>query len=788
MSLLTLLRGWAAAETPPINDNPLFDGTLKVYIGGTNAAGVNTGGLDVPAAACVSRSWGNTNPGGFGDAGLRLAAPPASAPFSATGGTKSVDGAYTVHKFTGSGTLVCTGSIAGKVLRIGGGAGGSSGGGGAGGVIPEEDVVLAGSMPVTVGAGGAGANPNAANGTAGGDTTFAGTTAKGGGYGGSYWTAGGNGGNSGAGPGGAGGNGIVVVRYLTSPSPWAPYDPLVVKGAAVLVTHGTDPIVELYEGEITNDVSHATIQGGQAFYDVTCAGLWWKAGQRKDYCQVFADDDTAQWFALDDNAKSFATNTDGMVEIRLEKGQSAKANKPCSLYYWLDGGMGDPAGYVQDILGTLRVDVGTVAGNWHAWLSGGDTPWDASGSWTTIDIWDVAHGNATVTAGTPYYNGANKRCLRLQLYSDAVVASVNDDKVITLARLSLVASAASAGGTMTAISKESPAIVTLASHHLKAGDRIGVYASDSVASIDGWQRVATTPTTDTFTMTGVNVTGSAGTTGYVETARTVDDAMAEIAVATGLATSSDLQADKIGNANWSLNTRPHTTRASAIETFAMTNVNPIDYGFWDDGVFYCQDRAVSIPAANDYLIDSNGPGIDFNVVAATEDSPTVVKVLYLFRDVDGGSATMPDGTLLSVYRPSAPTWTDASVVVDVWDQWADLLMTTAQANDLGDQILAWLDDNQYQGTITIATPTITRRDTATKLLAYVRAGDYIEDSNLATGPLMITGYSMDPDSGVATLSIGENVRDFVARLTKARPQVGSGSGIPGAHPPKPGHR
>ena len=54
------------------------------------------------------------------------------------------------------------------------------------------------------------------------------------------------------------------------------------KGDRVKMTHGSTPVT-LYEGEVTNDVSHAVIEGGEAYYDVTCAGLWWKAGRRGEW-------------------------------------------------------------------------------------------------------------------------------------------------------------------------------------------------------------------------------------------------------------------------------------------------------------------------------------------------------------------------------------------------------------------------------------------------------------------------------------------------------------------------
>lgn len=117
------------------------------------------------------------------------------ASFSAIGGTKTTDGAYTVHKFTSSGQLVCIGTTEAEVLVIAGGGGGGKaepngggdggGGGGAGGYVWAPAEILNGTIEVTVGNGGAGSTANANKGTSGQDSVFGGIRAKGGGGGGS---------------------------------------------------------------------------------------------------------------------------------------------------------------------------------------------------------------------------------------------------------------------------------------------------------------------------------------------------------------------------------------------------------------------------------------------------------------------------------------------------------------------------------------------------------------------------------------------------------------------------
>lgn len=133
-----------------------------------------------------------------------------STPFSATGGTITTSGGYTIHTFTSSGTFSVTGSGFVDVLMFGGGGasgggnggiGRGTGGGGAGGYVLSYNVdVSIGNLPVEVGNGG---TPySAAAGGNGGNSTFSGLTAIGGGGGG---TPNGTGRSGGSG-GGAGGN------------------------------------------------------------------------------------------------------------------------------------------------------------------------------------------------------------------------------------------------------------------------------------------------------------------------------------------------------------------------------------------------------------------------------------------------------------------------------------------------------------------------------------------------------------------------------------------------------
>ena len=128
-------------------------------------------------------------------------------PLSATGGTITYSGDYTIHTFTASGTFTPNENGNVQVLVIAGGGGGAGGpagaGGGAGGFVYSASFAITPqAYTVTVGAGGNGGAGYSA-GTNGSDSVFGSITAVGGGRGPASWQK--NPGNSGgSGSGGSG--------------------------------------------------------------------------------------------------------------------------------------------------------------------------------------------------------------------------------------------------------------------------------------------------------------------------------------------------------------------------------------------------------------------------------------------------------------------------------------------------------------------------------------------------------------------------------------------------------
>ena len=139
-------------------------------------------------------------------------------PFTATGGTITTSGGYTMHTFTSTGQTF-TPNIAGNVEILvvagGGGGGGSTGsygggaGGGAGGYVYNASLALTGqAYTVVVGGGGGGASNT--GGSSGSNSSFSTLTAIGGGGGGGGGSAGSTTGLIGGSGGGAGYNGYAL--------------------------------------------------------------------------------------------------------------------------------------------------------------------------------------------------------------------------------------------------------------------------------------------------------------------------------------------------------------------------------------------------------------------------------------------------------------------------------------------------------------------------------------------------------------------------------------------------
>jgi hypothetical protein len=140
-----------------------------------------------------------------------------------------------------------------------------------------------------------------------------------------------------------------------------------------------------------------------------------------------------------------------------------------------------------------------------------------------------------------------------------------------------------------------------------------------------------------------------------------------------------------------------------------------------------------------------------------EGAPDYVCVLYASDCV----TPYPAGTVLKTYYPSTPD-ADADIHVAVVDA-TDAYLTTSLAGYVGQQYFAWYAANLWEGTVTV-TDTITRVDGAVVPASWIRAGQWVECSDiLGHEPLYVTQCEYDAGSKTAVLTIGTS-EEFVNPL------------------------
>ena len=582
---------------------------------------------------------------------------------------------------------------------------------------------------------------------------------------------------SNSGPGGFGG---ASWRLSTDDDAAGPYHPLLAKGNLVTVTHGDPPVV-LHEGEITGDVSHPIADGGKLYYDVSSAGLWWRAGQRRDFAAVLFDDDVGQWFVSPTAAKGYTLDLDGRIFLAIEAKQATESGKSAGVFYWLLDGMGGQFAAIREFLGVVR---------WSTPVSGGETnitldysvitPFGTgvASPWVNLRTW-VVGATTTGYALRQDLAGLNAKALRLRI----TVPDGTDgfavprefevwDPCVVCAPLREAAIAAISTGNPTTITTAVP-------HGLVTGDRVFIHGANGAPKVDGWRTVTVLSPT-TFTV-AVNVT-TAGTAGTVCRAWRIDEAMAEVvasgelALTTGLAV--DVDTEPVGNVHWNLTARPHESRADTLNRWAMLSPEPFDYGFWDNRTFVIKTIPDPPPADRHFAVDATAAGVDVNVLREAEGVPGTIKLIYAYRahknaeDPDSyKKSNYPDGIEAAVYRPEDMLdRAAADAAVDVWTEFSDVAMTHDEAVDLADQILAWVGSQPASGTVKLTVPYIERADGQGQMLAaYMRGGDRLTITNWpGYEKLPITGVDVDTSNGAVTLSIGETREEFVARLEAAR--------------------
>ena len=186
---------------------------------------------------------------------------------------------------------------------------------------------------------------------------------------------------------------------LDASEPFQPFYASVVRGAVVVVIHnGT----VLFYGEVVNDSSAATVSGGEIYYDIAAGGLYNKAGTRQDFSWVWQDSDNAQWFAKKTASKGAEmTNDEGVLSTAFLKGRDVTSGRGAGWYYWMNGGLGADANFIDHLTMTLADYEGTGYGmdlgsHWEVRFQTSTHPW---GSWSESRYFTAAGYGGPLAAG-----------------------------------------------------------------------------------------------------------------------------------------------------------------------------------------------------------------------------------------------------------------------------------------------------------------------------------------------------------------------------------------------------
>ena len=238
----------------------------------------------------------------------------------------------------------------------------------------------------------------------------------------------------------------------------------------------------------------------------------------------------------------------------------------------------------------------------------------------------------------------------------------------------------------------------------------------------------------------------------------VDQALASIAAELGYA---DQVVEAVGTSLSSLAFLEQTTRASAMEQVAFMHPSEVEW-YWRSGVFHCRPK----PSAPDdrarwYVVDSQR--CSWGVVSDESRRVDYVAVTYQMK----GHATIPQGTPQVVYRPATPS--DPTARVGTLDMTEMGPMTTAAAQDAGDQWLRWNDAQAYVGQVSGFGGSLRTVDGLWVPSCHARNGDWVQPLDLFNvGPLYITAVEVNGIEDVV-LNIGGSEREYAYRPRRVAP-------------------
>jgi hypothetical protein len=551
--------------------------------------------------------------------------------------------------------------------------------------------------------------------------------------------------------------------------PYAPALTGIATDAVVTITHGAGPET-VWVGVICNDPSIG-YAGETAYVTVECEGYLSVARRRQDFCREWSTQSYETFVEHRASNQNYSMTSDGMIEVRAEQETHYKNQSWAGYLVCMNNMLGPLGPSTFEYWGDIAFDYAGNLGSANAWefcvYCGAYADTLATIEATTLICRITGDGGAL--------SGSIARpCFDSYLYfilknDSGGTLDPAANRYIQVTNLTM-RTAWYTPMNITNISTANPTeCTTTSAHGMVNGDYVIIADTASTPNIAGRRQITKTANT-TFTV-AVNVSSGTATdaTAIQEKTYSVDNVMANIGTATGLAVTTDT--DTLDTLTHAV-IRPYMTYADALSEIAALNSVAFDWGFWGTEFFATERPAVvAIPAGHRYIIDgATTPGIEVDLHEQPDGYADYVRVVY----ADRAGGTYPDGTILQTVRPSDPGWTDASKRVAILDL-SGTTMDAAAAAAAGDQYLEWAAANREQGTVTVRVPYLPLAEGGEKLAIYAKAGDWLGVSQIAAheaAPLLITGVDVDADSGTVTLSIGENKNEFVASMLSGLSLVG----------------
>ena len=487
---------------------------------------------------------------------------------------------------------------------------------------------------------------------------------------------------------------------VTDPfDPQADY-PELVHGAAVVVSHTLGSVcTRLYTGYILIDPT--STQTGPYIVTVECGGILEIAKGRTDFGYLATDADASQWKAHRNNSSLWSITTDGKVEVGIAKGTAVTANNTGA------------AGYVP-FDGYTYLCTPISGGPFE-----GVIQVQGLVSWDLRDGFEAALGWSLNYVDSPAYTGFTA------VTGPTLPWSMNTTGAYQHFFLEIPSGSAPDGAGYIVLLLYSPVdITTTATRYIE------------------------------FTGTAANPFGVfIGTNAQI----TLSQAMESIDSTIGLSSSSDVET--IGNVLPSIAQRPPTDPVTALGNLAAQASCLVEWGYF--GVqFRAKPMSTSSAAIralpNCYEIDTDMAGVVWNVEQHPESGqPIALRLLYSCLN----DSVWPDGTILAVIAPSDPGWsggtpfTGASAPVLIVD-FSSISMGESQAYATAQTLAKLLGQGGTSGTLTTPSIALPVESGGTKPAPYWHGADWVETTGGSTGPLYITRWHVDVDSGACDGDVG----------------------------------